>query len=271
MKSCGLSIYRVIIPALVIALLFSIFSLFLQERILPFSNKKAEEIWNKINDVPPRTYRYLDRRWVFGKSNKIYHYLYFDSEKKAFNQLSIFEIEQKSWSVRKRIFAEKGFLKNSHLLLKKAWIREFKQSQPFKFIKTSQLSIPIEETSAYFTKEWKAPDQMNFSELKKYIKELEKSGFKTVKFKVDLHYKISFPLVSLIITILAIPFSFLMGKKGALYGIGFSIALSVVYWALIGVFKSLGYIGYLPPFLAAWGPNLLFGIGGVYLLFSIKT
>jgi len=271
MKACGISIYRLIIPIIIIALIFSFFSFFLQEKILPYSNRKAEEIWDKINDVPPRTYRYLDRRWVFGKTNRIYHYTYFDPEKKLFNQLSIFEIDMKKWSLKRRIFARRGVLNGNLFLLKNTWLREFRKDQSLKFIKTPKLKLYSPESSDYFIKEWKAPDQMNFYELKKYINELEESGFETVKFKVDLNYKISFPLISFVITILAFPFSFLMGKKGALYGIGLSIALTLIYWAMIGIFKSLGYINLLPPFLGAWGPNFLFFLIGIYLLFNIKT
>jgi LPS export ABC transporter permease LptG len=270
-KACGLSIYRLILPVIIIALIFSGLSFIIQEKILPYSNRKAEEIWDKINDVPPRSYRYLDRRWVFGKTNRIYNYTYFDPEDKIFSKVSIFELDIKSWSLKRRIFAQRGVIKGNLLILRDAWLREFNREQSLKFVESPNLKLLTEETGDYFIKEWKVPDQMNFFELKKYIKELEDSGFETVKFKVDLNYKISFPLVSLIITILAFPFSFLMGKRGALYGIGLSIALTLIYWSMIGVFKSLGYIEFLPPFLSAWVPNFIFLFLGIYLLFNIKT
>lgn len=177
----------------------------------------------------------------------------------------------KDWSLKRRFFAKKGILRGNSLLLSDAWLREFRKDRSASFIQKSTLKIYSPETENYFVKEWKAPDQMNLFELKKYIKELEESGFETVKFKVDLNYKISFPLISLVITILAFPFSFLMGKRGALYGIGLSIALTLVYWSMIGAFKSLGYIGFIPPFLSAWSPNIVFLLFGIYLIFNIKT
>lgn len=271
MKACGLSLYRLIIPVIVATLLISFLSFLLQENILPFSNKKAEEIWNKINDIPPRTYKYLDRRWVFGKDNRIYHYSYFDHEGRVFSHLSIFEIDSKNWTLMRRIYAKKGFMKEGYLSLENTWLREFDQEKPTKFNKSQEINLSLAETASYFVKEWKEPDQMNYLELRKYIQELEESGFETIKFKVDLNYKLSFPLVSLIMTLIAIPFSFSMGKRGALFGIGLSIVIAMIYWATIGAFKSLGFVNFLPPLLAAWGPNLLFGAGGVYLLFTVKT
>jgi lipopolysaccharide export LptBFGC system permease protein LptF len=81
----------------------------------------------------------------------------------------------------------------------------------------------------------------------------------------------SFPLACLVMTILGIPFAFSMGRRGALVGIGLSIAISMVYWGAIGIFEGFGYLNYLNAFLAAWSPNLIFGLGGLYLLFTLRT
>jgi lipopolysaccharide export LptBFGC system permease protein LptF len=96
-------------------------------------------------------------------------------------------------------------------------------------------------------------------------------GFQTTRFKVDLESKISFPFVSLVMTLLAIPFAFSMGKRGALVGLGLSIAVGIVYWFALAVFRSLGYAAFLSPFLASWGPNLIFAPLGLYLLFRQRT
>jgi lipopolysaccharide export LptBFGC system permease protein LptF len=112
---------------------------------------------------------------------------------------------------------------------------------------------------------------MSFRELRKYIQELDERNFDTVRFKVNLHYKISFPFVCLIMTLLGIPFAFSLGKKGTLVGIGLSILIAMVYWLAIGAFQGLGYANYLSAFLSAWGPNLIFGLIGLYLLFTLRT
>ena len=72
-------------------------------------------------------------------------------------------------------------------------------------------------------------------------------------------------------TLLAIPFAFSMGKRGALVGLGLSIVIAMLYWGALGVFKSLGYVNFLSPFLASWGPTLIFGPLGIYLLFHQRT
>jgi CheY-like chemotaxis protein len=87
----------------------------------------------------------------------------------------------------------------------------------------------------------------------------------------DLADKAAFPLASLVMTLLAVPFAFAMGKKGALVGAGLSVALAFGYWGAFAIFRSLGYTGVLPPSLAAWAANLLFGLAGILFLFRLRT
>ncbi len=257
---------------ILLAFVASFFSFYLQENVLPYANKKAEETWNKINDVPPRSYGYLDRRWVLSKEkDRIYYYNYFDPKDSAFSQLSIYDIDLSSWTFKKRFYSEKGYLEGKSLTLVDSWYREFLDGKPIKFEKAEERKIAPVEDRSYFLKEWKEPDQMSYGELKTYTEDIEERGFETVKFKVALNYKLSFPLASLIMTLLGIPFAFSMGRKGTLVGIGLSIIIAMVYWGAFALLKNLGDINYLNAFLAAWGPNLIFGLIGLYLIFALRT
>ena len=272
MKACGISLYRITLPIVLMAVLVSFLSFYLQENILPNSNKKVEEIWDKINDAPPRSYSYLDRRWVLSKEkNRIYHYNYFDREKSVFSQLSIYDFDPLTWSFQRRTYSERGYLSEGHLSLVNCWYRDFVHGRPTKFEKSEKMDLLVVEDRSYFLKERKVPEQMSYRELGQYIEELEERDFDTVRFKVDLNFKVSFPLASLIMTLLGIPFAFSMGKRGTLVGIGLSLVIAMIYWGGIGIFKSLGYLNYMNAFLAAWGPNLIFALIGLYLLFTLRT
>lgn len=279
MKASGISLYRAVFPVLLLSGLVSFFSFYLQENIRPYSNKKAEETWNRINDIPPRSYSRLDRRWVAGKIQdrpyydglRMYYYNYFDPIASVFSHITILEIDSQDWSVKRRLYADKGHLSEHELLMSGAWIRRFKDSTPSEFIFREKDQLLLNETKDYFIKDWKEPDQMNYGELKRYIHDIKERQFDTVRLEVDLHSKISFPLVSLIMTLLGVPFAFSMGKRGALVGIGLSVIIAMIYWGTLGVFQSMGYAGYLQPFFAAWGPNFLFGLLGVYLMLTLRT
>ncbi len=272
MKACGISVYRLILGVVFIAALISLFSFALQERVLPSANKKAEEVWNGINDFPARSYSYLDRRWVLSREkDRIFHYSYYESGSSAFSQLSIYDIDLPSWSLRRRIYADKARLAGMSLELSSGWLRSFTGARESQFEPFEEIGFPLEEDSAYFVKEWKEPAQMSYQELKKYTAEVEGMGFETKRFRVDLQSKLSFPFVGLIMALLAVPFAFSMGKRGALVGLGLSIGIAMIYWGALGVFRSLGYVGFLSAFLASWGPTLIFGTAGLYLLFRLRT
>jgi len=226
----------------------------------------------RITDQPPSSSRRLDRRWLMSRDrNRIFHYQYFDPIASAFSRLSVFEIDTQAWAFKKRVYAEKAFLKEGELALTSAWEMEFGGDLPVRFERREEARLPLVEDRRYFQKEWKAPDQMRFSELRGYIGEIEERGFDSLHFRVDLQYKLSFPMASLVMVLLGVPFAFSMGRRGTLVGIGLSIVIGMLYWGAIGVFKSLGYAGFLDVFLAAWGPNLIFGLAGAYLILRVRT
>jgi len=92
-----------------------------------------------------------------------------------------------------------------------------------------------------------------------------------IPLRVQLHRKISFPVVCVVMTLLGIPFAFVVARKGALYGIASSIVIAIVYWACIAIFDALGNHAALPPLLAAWAPNLLFAAAGLYMMLTLET
>ena len=77
---------------------------------------------------------------------------------------------------------------------------------------------------------------MTFTELRRHIQELRSSGFNVVPFLVQLQRKVAFPFVTLVMTLLAVPFAVTTGRRGALYGVGLGIALALTYWLLTSVF-----------------------------------
>ena len=88
------------------------------------------------------------------------------------------------------------------------------------------------EPPRYFKREDQPSDTMTFDELRRHIASVEALGFDAVPLEVQLQRKLSFPMVGFIMTLLGVPFSFVVARRGALYGIGISIIIAIVYWAL---------------------------------------
>jgi lipopolysaccharide export LptBFGC system permease protein LptF len=112
---------------------------------------------------------------------------------------------------------------------------------------------------------------MNYRQLRDYIAQLRASGSPTVAATVQMHRKVAFPFATVIMALLAVPFAVTTGRRGAMYGIGFGIALSIAYWVILNVFSAMGEGGVLTPTLAAWAPNLLFGVAALYMVLTVRT
>jgi LPS export ABC transporter permease LptF/LPS export ABC transporter permease LptG len=272
MKASGVSLYRMLVPVLLLSAAVSGAAFLVQERLAPVAGIRAEETWNRINDRPARRYSPLNRNWIMSREkDRIYHYEYFDPTSSAFSRLSVFEIDGRRWALASRLYAEKAFLGTRSLDLRSGWLRNFRGGSAVPFAVRESWELPMVEGRGWFLRDWKEPEQMTVGELSEYASEVRAMGFDATRLRVDLGGKVAFPLASLVMTILAIPFAFVMGKKGTLVGIGLSVALAIGYWGAFGIFRSLGYTGVLPPFFAAWGANLVFGLAGVFLLLRLRT
>ena len=112
---------------------------------------------------------------------------------------------------------------------------------------------------------------MTFAELRRQITDLAKSGFSLVESRVQLQERIAFPLVTLVMTLLGIPFGLTTGRRGALYGVGLAMVLGASYWLLNTFFMAVGRAELLNPPLAAWATNILFLALATYATLTART
>jgi lipopolysaccharide export system permease protein len=117
----------------------------------------------------------------------------------------------------------------------------------------------------------KAPNEMNFQELGRYIKTLERSGSDANKLKVERALKIAIPTTCLVIALFGAPLGITGTRSGAAYGVAVSLATTVVFLMSVQIFKAVGNSGVIPPMLAAWIPNGVFGVAGLVLMKRART
>jgi LPS export ABC transporter permease LptG/LPS export ABC transporter permease LptF len=272
MKACGISLYRVALPMVGAAVLAGGTIFVLEQTVLGPANRKAEAIKWVMRGQSPETFDVLNRRWVMGNDGDIYHYNYFDPRQRRFTGLWIYEFNDDMTRLTRRTFAQRAaFLKDATWQVEEGWTREFDASGepgPFTPFKQTQKTF---EPASLFTTESPDPDFMSYTQLRDYTERLRASGLDVVKQQVALWRKLSFPFVTLIMTLLAVPFAVTIGRSGAMAGIGVAIGIAIVYWTTISVFAAMGAGGVITPALAAWAPNLLFGAGALYLLLTVRT
>ncbi|HVP89787.1 MAG TPA: LPS export ABC transporter permease LptF [Terriglobales bacterium] len=272
LKASGISLYRAVLPVLVMAAAVSGAAFLVEERLAPAAGLRAEETWNRIIDRPGRKYSTLNRHWIVGRrGDRVYHYEFSDPGSSAFSRLSVFDLDTAAWSLAARAYAETGVLVPGGVELRRGWTRDFRRGAALPFALRDAWVLAAGESRGWFVREGKEPEQMTYGELRRYASEVRAMGFEATRYRVDLAAKVAFPLAALIMTLLAVPLGFTMGRKGTLVGVGLSVALAFGYWGTFAIFRSLGYTGVLPPFLAAWAADLMFGLAGVLLLFRLRT
>jgi LPS export ABC transporter permease LptG/LPS export ABC transporter permease LptF len=279
MKATGISLYRVIVPVLVAAALLAVALFLFDQSYLPGANRRQEALRSVIKGKPAQTFLRPDRKWIFGrqdpgKPGRIFYYQFFDPDHYRFANLTVFEFNPETFSLSRRIFASSAHWEPQlqQWVFEQGWERRFDGEAVSSYSQFSVQSFPeIDEQPQYFIKQALQSQEMSFGELENYIRDLGQSGFDTKMLSVQLNRKLADPLITLVMAVLAIPFALSMGKSGSLTGVATAIGLAIAYWVVEGLFQALGNVNVLPVLLAAWSPDLLFGLAGAYLLLRTPT
>jgi LPS export ABC transporter permease LptG/LPS export ABC transporter permease LptF len=275
MKATGISVYRIIFPVLVIAAILAASLFFFDQLYIPLANKRQETLRNQIKGKPPQTYLRPDRKWIFGQQNTIYYYEFYDPDQDRFANISLFQFDPKTFQLTRRIYAARAhWADNLHKwVFEQGWTRSFQGAAIAEYRTFDVGTFPKEATEqpSYFKKEVKQSQEMNYEELAQYIRDLQQSGFDVVRLKVQLHKKFAYPLITFVMAVLAVPFSLSAGKRGALTSVAVAIGIAVLYIVVAGLFEAMGNANQLPAALAAWAPDILFGLGGGYMVLKVRT
>ncbi len=273
-KACGVSLYRLAMPVLLASAALSGALFAFDYYYVPEANRIQDAIRNEIKGRPVQTYLRPDRKWIRGNGPRIYYYRYFDTGENVMVGVNVYEIDPSNFHLVKQISAERAQWQPSI----RTWIFQNGWSRSLKGVQETDVTLfqattfkELDEPPSYFLKEVKQDKQMNFGELERYIQDLRQSGFDTVKLRVQFHKKFSVPLFALIMALISVPFGFLVGNRGAMAGIGVSIGIAIVYWGVSQLFEQMGNVNQLPPALAAWAPDGLFALAGIYLLLRMRS
>lgn len=272
LKALGVSLFRLAVPAVAAAGAIVLLSAYLQSEVLPASNSRVAALKDEIKARKnPRTFRRADRQWLYGQGRYVYNYLRYDPREETLQRLQVFEFDD-SHRLVGRLFAQQATYDEAsgRWLFEDGWGRRF-DGDRIDYSRFSRRLVDYPETPQYFDSEIKAPEQMDYDDLESYIAELESSGQAVPELRVRLHTKLAYPMISLVMALVAFPFAFRLGRQGALYGIGLSVVLGIVFIGIYAFFSTLGETAALPPVVAVWSPNVLFSLLAIYLFLGVRT
>jgi lipopolysaccharide export system permease protein len=274
MKATGISLYRATMPVIVLSALFAGGLFIFDQAYIPHTNKRQEILRNEIKGKPAQTYLQANRQWIVGDNNEIYYYQFFDPDSNTFRKISIFEFDPKTFQLTRRISAAEAHWEPSlgTFVFENGWVRSLNGAsiQDYRTYEVATFK-ELHEDPSYFKKEVRQSSEMDYHELRNYIDDLQQSGFDTVRLRVQLQKKISYPLITLVMAVLAIPFAVTGRTGGALSGVAVAITIAVVYIGMAGLFEAMGNANQLPAMLAAWSPDIIFGLATGYLLLRVPT
>jgi LPS export ABC transporter permease LptG len=275
LKASGQSIYRLAAPAVIASILLSGVVFLNQDYVLPFANRRQNKLRYLIRkgQEPPQTFFQTKNQWIFGLESRIFNYEEFNPTTNSFARLTVLDLSKAPFGIKRRIYARRASwdAASNQWVLEGGWEREFEGEKTLAYTAFDERRVALAEHPDYFKKDSIGSNSLTFAELQRRIVDLQQSGFDVLDLKIALHGKVAFPLTCLVMVLVGLPFSFSVGKRGALYGVAIGLAIGLTYWGLQGLFEQMGRYEMLPPLLAAWGPNMLFSAGGIYLFLTSRT
>jgi lipopolysaccharide export system permease protein len=272
LKAAGVSLYRASLPILLVAGALSILAVVFQETALPEINARAEEIDRvRIRGELPRHLQRQSQIWYRSSDTRFVHTTLLDPVGKSMEGLTVVEIGR-DFRLVERLDARSAQWTPAGWQLSEGVVRRVgAQNRVTSDVFDSRLVVMPEHIDD-FIRVQDAPDTMSFLELRAYVAKLREGGHQVGKYLVQLYSKLSFPLVHVIMALVAIPFALASPRSGGrAVGIGVAIIIAVGYWVVHSVALALAQADLLPPALAAWTANIVFAGIGAALYLSAQT
>lgn len=275
MASAGINRFRVLLPFIYAGIILSILLFALSEKVLPESMKKAESLkenyMEKFEMKKNRSKKIIYNIALYGRNNNLIFIDTFDTHEKIGRGITILH-EDKKGAVFSKTSAQEARWEDgrwlfSNILIYKLDNKGDAASMPNFFEKkVIDMEKPKELVAKGTNYEF-----MSFKDLADYIKNFSSSSPKIIrKLKVDLYQKLSFPFISLVVILIGAGFAIHIKQRtrsAALMGVGISIVIGFIYYAVMATCIALGKSGFLEPFLSAHLANILFGAIGIALIF----
>ncbi len=267
MRAGGLSLFRIVTPVFVGGLLISIFGFVNNEVIMPRYTARAAFIRNvEVQKKQQRAVFQTRKLWLRGPDNSIANIDLITPDRLQMIGVNIYKLTQ-DFGIRERITADRLVWDGNVWRLRDA--RKFVPDGDRILTQSADNEVyNVVERPADMGMISKSAEEMNFPELWEYVHRLKSSGYKAVRYEVDLYGKLSYPLASLLMVMIATPFSIQHVRSGGTArGIALAVLIAAIYWALTSFGRAMGLSGAIRPIQAAWLANLVFALlAGVALV-----
>jgi lipopolysaccharide export system permease protein len=250
------------------AFIITVLSYINSETIVPHTNRRFNDIWKtKVRkEAQDLVYRY-ESLWYKG-DNVMYNIRTYDATDETIYGVIVTSFDP-AFRPTRRIHAKRAVWQGNRWIFMEGIVKTRQQDGSYSVHPFSERSFHFTETPEDFKRGVKPSDEMGFRELRDYANKVEKEGYRATSYWVDMHVKLAFPFISIIMGIVGSALALRKEKgRGVAGGIGIGFAIVALYLILFQLSKTLGYTSILPPIVAAWASNALFATIGTWLLLA---
>ena len=271
LKAAGVSLYRVSAPIILLGLGVAVAAGLFQELVLPDLNERGDEVDRvKIRGQLPRHMQSRARLWLRSSDTRFYRVELLAPGTADLYGVTVLEVGA-DFRLVSRLDARRAHWTGEAWELRDGAFRELRPDGKVESVPFTVTALNLDERIDDFTQIQKPVAAMSYTELSEYVRRLEAAGFHAKKYVVELYAKLAFPLVNLIMVVVAIPFALQAPRSTRVFGIGLAIAIMVGYVVVHQAAVALARADLLPPLLAAWTANVIFLGLGLSLFVRART
>jgi lipopolysaccharide export system permease protein len=269
MRASGLSLLRILMPVFAVAWGAVLVALVLTEFVVPAANREHDRIYDEeIQHVRREAETERSDVTYLGEGGRIFFMRLYVIRERRMHEVTLQEFRQ--GELIRRIDAAEASWDGKRWVFSSGYVRTFEDgresARPFERMAVDGIA----ETPNDFAKQSRRPEEMNYFELAAYVTKLRASGARVSNYLVDLHLKLAFPLINLIVVMIGASLATRLRMQSAALGFGLSAAISFVYYVLMRAGQALGYNGVLSPYAAAWLGDATFGTVACAMFFAAQ-
>ncbi len=265
LKACGVNAWQVAQPLILLTAFLSIALFLFSETIVPYASSRSNEIW-RVDVKKEHSGRFHGRSFIWYKGkNCIYFIKQFDNQKKMMVEPTFYFFDDQ-FKITKRIDGRLGIWKDNVWQIENGIVQNREKGGGYNLLKFEHLDVKLPENPGDFLREITEPEEMGYTQLKRFAERLKLEGYDATRYFVELNIKVAFPFIVFIMALIGIPIALWKRGMGTPLAVSIGISLCFLYLLILGLSRTLGFAGVLPPFFSAWLANFIFLFLGIYLM-----